>query len=57
MVAVGDGVAGIVAAKPDLYGIPGVSPGGVVVLFFSQYGHTGHECKCLAEVGKLEFAV
>lgn len=57
MVAVGDGVAGIVTAEPYFNRVPGIGPGGVVVLLLSQYGHAGHECKCLAEVGKLKFTV
>jgi len=53
MVAVGNRIAFVVTGEPDLYLIPGIGPGGVVVHFFGCQWLRGHECECLAKIFEL----
>ena len=50
-------VAFIVGAEPYFYLVPGICPGGVVVLLFCKQRHMRHEGKCFAEIPELKTAV
>lgn len=49
--------AGIMGIQPDLYGVVGIGPGGMVVGLFRGKRHARHEGKSFGEVSEFKFAV
>lgn len=49
--------SGVVRGKPDFNGIVYVGPPGMVVHFFGNEGHVGHEGKGIREIFEFKFLV
>jgi hypothetical protein len=52
MIFFGHNFTCIVGTQPYIYGIPHISPQGVVIVLFGKHGHTGHKGEGFAEVGE-----